>query len=121
MREVFGMNLKMYKRKGEYGRRYIIPVGRLDLFCEDEAGNLYVIELKKDSGYDDAYKQTADYLDWFAQSPKFKDKKVYGIICLNNPTADLISRVKSDARMRLFEYQVSIRKLSRGGVHYYGR
>lgn len=104
---VFGMNLKMYKRKGEYGRQYIIPVGRLDLFCEDESGNLYVIELKKDSGYDDAYKQTSDYLDWFAQSPKFKDRKVYGIICLNNPTADLISKVKSDDRMRLFEYQVS--------------
>lgn len=79
----------------------------MDLFCEDEAGNLYVIELKKDSGYDDAYKQTSDYLDWFAQSHKFKDKKVYGIICLNNPTADLISKVKSDDRMRLFEYQVS--------------
>ena len=55
---VFGMNLKEYKRKGEYGRQYIIPVGRLDLLCEDNQGNLYVVELKKDSGYDDAYEQT---------------------------------------------------------------
>lgn len=46
---VFGMNLKEYKRKGEYGRQYIIPVGRLDLLCEDNQGNLYVVELKKDS------------------------------------------------------------------------
>lgn len=104
---VFGMKLKMYKRPGEYGRQYIIPVGRLDLFCEDDAGNLYVIELKKDSGYDDAYKQTVDYLDWFAGSPKFGGKKTYGIICLNNPTKELVAKVKSDERIRLFEYQVS--------------
>lgn len=104
---VFGLNLKVYKRKGEYGRQYIIPVGRLDLLCEDNAGNLYVIELKKDSGYDDAYKQTVEYLDWFEKSAKFKDKKVYGIICLNNPTEELIDKVHADKRMKLFEYQIS--------------
>ena len=65
---VFGLNLKIYRRKGEYGRQYIIPIGRLDLLCEDDKGNLYIIELKKDSGYDDAYVQTAAYLDWFASS-----------------------------------------------------
>ena len=104
---VFGRKLKVYKRKGEYGRQYIIPVGRLDLLCEDSAGNLYVIELKKDRGYDDAYEQTAQYLDWFDKSKKFKDKKVYGIICLNNPTQELISKVHKDKRMQLFEYQIS--------------
>lgn len=104
---VFGMNLKIYKRKGEYGRQYIIPVGRLDLLCEDNVGNLYVIELKKDSGYDDAYKQTAEYLDWFENSEKFKGNKIYGIICLNSPTQELIDRVHADKRMRLFEYQIS--------------
>lgn len=108
---VFGLNLKVYKCKGEYGRQYIIPVGRLDLLCEDTAGNLYVVELKKDSGYDDAYQQTAQYLDWFEKSKKFKDKKVYGIICLNNPTKELISKVHKDKRMRLFEYQISYTEL----------
>lgn len=104
---VFGLKLKMYKRKGEYGRQYIIPIGRLDLLCEDCEGNLYIIELKKDSGYDDAYKQTADYLDWFEKSEKFKGKKIYGIICLNSPTEELIKKVHSDHRMKLFEYQIS--------------
>ena len=108
---VFGMNLKVYKRKGEYGRQYIIPVGRLDLLCEDTAGNLYVVELKKDSGYDDAYEQTAQYLEWFEKSEKFKGKKVYGIICLNNPTKELILRVHNDKRMRLFEYRISYTEL----------
>lgn len=104
---VFGLKLKMYKRKGEYERQYIIPIGRLDLLCEDCEGNLYIIELKKDSGYDDAYKQTADYLDWFEKSEKFKGKKIYGIICLNSPTEELIKKVHSDHRIKLFEYQIS--------------
>ena len=108
---VFGIKLKVYKRKGEYGRQYIIPIGRLDLLCEDAAGNLYIVELKKDSGYDDAYEQTAQYLDWFEKSEKFKSKKVYGIICLNNPTQELISKVHNDKRMRLFEYRISYTEL----------
>ena len=108
---VFGLNLKVYKCKGEYGRQYNIPVGRLDLLCEDTAGNLYVVELKKDRGYDDAYEQTAQYLEWFEKSEKFKGKKVYGIICLNNPTKEIITRVHNDKRMRLFEYQISYTEL----------
>lgn len=108
---VFGKNLKVYKRKGEYGRQYIIPIGRLDLLCEDNEGELYIIELKKDSGYDDAYEQTARYLEWFNGSRKFKDKKVNGIICLNNPTKDLVDKIHKDNRMRLFEYQISYTEL----------
>lgn len=108
---VFGMSLKIYKRKGEYGRQYVIPVGRLDLLCEDDEGKLYVVELKKDSGYDDAYVQIAQYLDWFERNDRFKDKKVYGIICLNNPTQKLIDRVHADNRMRLFEYRISYEEL----------
>lgn len=104
---VFGLNLKIYRRHGEYGRQYIIPVGRLDLFCEDSEGNLYVIELKKDSGYDDVYQQLADYLTWFEQSDKFKGKKVYGIICLNHSSEELLEKVHADERMKLYEYQIS--------------
>ena len=108
---VFGKKLKIYMRKGEYGRQYIIPIGRLDLLCEDNEGELYIIELKKDSGYDDAYEQTARYLEWFNGSSKFKDKKVNGIICLNNPSTELINKIHKDQRMRVFEYQISYTEL----------
>lgn len=104
--EVFGLKLKMYKRKGVYGRQFIIPIGRLDLLCEDEKGDLYIIELKKDWGYDDAYNQTAMYLDWFEKDAISKGKNVYGIICLNSPTNELIEKVHKDKRMKLFEYQI---------------
>ena len=36
-----------------------------DITVEDAEGNLYIIELKKDSGYDNAYKQTVEYIEWF--------------------------------------------------------
>ena len=101
------MKLKLFRRKGMYGRQFIIPIGRLDLLCEDDDGNLFVIELKKDAGYDDAYQQTANYLDWFEQSEYAKGKKVYGIICLNSPTNALVQKVRNDKRMKLFEYAIS--------------
>ena len=105
--EVFGKKLKIYKRKGQYGRQFIIPIGRIDILCEDDKGDLYIIELKKDSGYDDVYIQISNYLDWFEKNEISKGKKVYGIICLNNPTDKLIEQVHQDSRMKLFEYQVS--------------
>lgn len=105
---VFGMELHIYNHKGDYyGRQYPFPLGRLDLLCEDKQGDLYIIELKKDSGYDDAYKQTSDYLDWFEKADISKGKKVYGIICLNSPSKEMIAKVHSDSRMKMFEYQIS--------------
>lgn len=104
---VFGKQLKIYQRKGEYGRQYIIPIGRLDLLCEDAEGNLYIIELKKDSGYDDAYAQTAAYLDWFEKSAAFANRNIYGIICVNHPSQKLLKKVHADARMQIYEYQIS--------------
>ena len=105
--DIFGVPLKIYRRRGEYGRQYIIPEGRLDLLAEDKEGNLYIIELKKDEGYDDAYNQIVSYLDWFEQNKIEKGENVYGIICLNNPSEDLVQRVRQDKRVSLFEYHIS--------------
>lgn len=38
---------------------------------------------------------------------KHKGQRVFGIICLNDPTKDLIEKVKADDQMRLFEYSIS--------------
>ena len=108
---VFGVHLRIYKRKGEYGQQFIIPIGRLDLLAEDDNGDLYVIELKKDSGYDDAFLQTKQYVDYLEKSELASGKHVKGIICLSNPTSELIEAVKSDDRISLFEYQISYTKI----------
>lgn len=109
--DIFGTPLKVYQRKGVYGRQFIVPVGRVDLLAEDNEGNLYVIELKKDSGYDDAFEQVKRYIKWFEKSKYAKGKKVYGIICLNNPTKKLIDAVKTDDKISLFEYNISFTEI----------
>lgn len=58
-KEIFGLNLKIYRCKGDYyWRQYPYSDGknkrRIDILCEDERGNFYIIELKKDGGYSDA-------------------------------------------------------------------
>lgn len=109
--DIFGVNLKIYRRKGAYGQQFILPVGRLDLLAEDDEGGLYVIELKKDSGYDDAFAQTKQYVDYLEKSDLAAGKPVKGIICLSEPTPELIKAVKGDDRISLFEYQISYTKI----------
>ena len=113
-KEIFGLNLKIY-RGDFYGRQYPFYDGkhhrRLDILCEDENGNFYIIELKKDSGYGDAYQQIKNYVDYFKKHRAKKDKKVFGILCLNSPTEKLLQDVRKDNRIRLFEYKISYDEL----------
>lgn len=104
---VFGMPLKVYQAKGAYGRQYIIPHGRIDILAVDDKGDYYVIELKKDSGYDDAYAQTKAYVDWIQKHLAKSKHKTYGIVCLNSPTKQLIEKVRNDDLIKLFEYNIS--------------
>lgn len=104
---VFGLPLKVYQKRGEYGRQFILRSGRLDILATDDHNNLYVIELKKDSGYDDAYAQTKTYLEWVEADVAAPGQRVYGLICLNSPSAELRRKVRQDPRMRLFEYSIS--------------
>lgn len=104
---VFGLPLKVYQQRGVYGRQFILRTGRLDILATGDDNNLYVIELKKDSGYDDAYAQTKTYVEWVEADIAKPGQHVYGIICLNSPTDELQKKVKQDPQMRLFEYSIS--------------
>ena len=110
-KDIFGMHLKIYEGPKGYGRQFIIPVGRLDLLAVDEDENYYVIELKKDSGYKDAYEQTVSYVKWIQKNMAKKSQKVYGIICLNQPTQELVDKVRNDKSMRLFEYHIHYQEI----------
>lgn len=109
-REVFGKKLRLYRRRGDWcGRQYPINggKGRIDLLCVDETGDFYVIELKKDAGYDDPYIQIRDYVEWVHKHLCPKNRKTYGIICLNSPSQALREAVRRDDRIELYEYSIS--------------
>lgn len=58
------------------------------------------------------FEHIEEYLHFMlCKDKRFKGKKVYGIICLNSPTQQLIDKVHADKRMRLFEYQISYTEL----------
>lgn len=110
---VFGTKLHVYEQEGDfYGRQYPFAGGRIDILAADESNNLYAIELKKDSGYDDAYRQTRSYVDWLRDNKAAPGAKVYGIVCLNNPSADIVKKVRDDTDIRLFEYSISINEIT---------
>ncbi len=105
---VFGVDLRVYEVEGDYyGRQYPIDGGRIDILAIDDNDNLYAIELKKDSGYDDAYKQTRRYVDWLKKHKAKNGTNVFGIICLNNPSDCIKTQIKTDSEIRLFEYGIS--------------
>ena len=109
---IFGVHLRIYNKKGDlYGRQYVIPDGRIDILAVDDDNNFYVIELKKDSGYDDPYDQLVEYMNWIKKNKATGKQKVYGIICLNNPKSDLIEKVKTNSMISLFQYEVRFSKL----------
>lgn len=109
---IFGVHLHIYNKDDDlYGRQYVIQGRRLDILAVDDDNNFYVIELKKDSGYDDPYDQIVDYMDCIKKNKATGKQKVYGIICLNNPKSDLIEKVKSNSMISLFQYEVRFSKL----------
>ena len=110
-RGAFGLPLSIYETKGNYGRQYIIPVGRLDILAVDKDDNYYVIELKKDAGYGDVYQQVIDYMKWCEKNMAKNSQKVYGIICLNSPNKSLIEKVNANPMIRLFEYTVAFNEV----------
>lgn len=103
----FGMRLHVYRKRGVYGRQFVLPSGRMDILAQDDRGDFYVIELKKDAGYDDVYRQTREYMDWAEKHLARDGQRVFGVICLNGPTPKLLRQVRQDPQMRLFEYSIS--------------
>lgn len=112
--QIFGFPLKVYEREDDfYGQQYHIDGGKgiIDLLCEDEKGDLYVVELKKDSAYNDVYSQTRYYLDWVQKNMLPKGKRAYGVILMGSASPKLIEQVRSDPQIRLFEYKLSCAEL----------
>ena len=62
---VAGTRLRLYKdSSGRSGREYPTAVGPIDILAVDDAGNLFVFELKLERGPDRVLGQLARYMGW---------------------------------------------------------
>lgn len=66
-----------------------------------------VYGLDRSDPYNLLYYAIIDLVSGKKENVAVKGQRVFGIICLNDPTKDLIEKVKADDQMRLFEYSIS--------------
>lgn len=109
---VFGLPLKVYETSESYGRQFITPIGRLDILSVDDLDNLYIIELKKDSGYGNSYEQITRYVKWIEENVASEKQKVYGFLCMNSPSEALLKKVKANPKLKIYEYTISFSELA---------
>ncbi len=71
-----------------------VGVGRSDLICEDNEGNLVVVELKRGSSSDEVVGQVLSYVGWLKENVAKEGQEVKGIIC----TGDFDERLRLAAK-----------------------
>ncbi len=110
--DVFQRKLKIYDDEWGYGKQLIMPdVGRLDLLVVDiKTHELIVIELKKDSSYNDVITQIKKYMKWVKDNIAKDNYKVKGLICLHSANTDLIKRAKKE-RIEIQEYSFNFNRI----------
>ena len=103
----FGFNAKLYREDGEdAGRQYDTrEVGRIDLLCEDENSNDFVvIELKRGRTSDQAIGQLARYMGW-VDTKLANGRSVRGIILASEFDAKLRYAARMIPRVQLLRYE----------------
>ncbi len=77
--QVAGTHLRLYKDgSGRTGREYPTAVGPIDILAVDDAGNLFVFELKLERGPDRVLGQLARYMGW-VKANLAQDNEVRGV------------------------------------------
>jgi tetratricopeptide (TPR) repeat protein len=111
--DVFDLSLRIYEDGDNYGRQFAIDSGkgRIDILAQDDSNHFYVIELKKDSGYDDPLSQTLNYMNWISEHLAKDSQNVFGVICLNSPSKELIKEVRKHPEIKLYEYSLSYKEI----------
>ena len=93
---------------GQKGVEYQTGVGRIDVLAVDEAGNLYVFELKLDRSADDTMGQLTRYMGWVAKRLA-NGREVHGIIVAKVIDEKLRYAALVVPNVSLLEYQVEFK------------
>jgi hypothetical protein len=110
--QVFGRKLKIYEDDIRFGRQFRVKNGFIDLLLIDESNNdLYIVELKKDKGYNNPTEQVLEYLSYIRAKVAKKDQKVYGILCLSESDENLKESIKAIHGLELYTYDLTFHKI----------
>jgi hypothetical protein len=83
-------------------------VGRLDLLCEDQKGDLVVVELKRAAAGPSIIDQTQRYMGWAMAHKAKPGQKVRGVIVVGATDTALEYAVKANPMVQVKTFSVSI-------------
>jgi endonuclease len=107
--DVIEDGLRLYEEDGITGLEY--PAGgrrRIDILAVAASGDLVVLELKVEKGYDKVVGQILRYMNWVRKHVAEPGQQVRGMIVCRNMTEDLQLACASIPDVELLEYALSI-------------
>lgn len=112
--KTFNKSLEIFENKYYFGKQLFAgKAGILDLLLVEKRKNiLWVIELKRNHDYNDAFEQTRRYMKWVKKNIANSNQEVRGIICLFQPSELLLSQIKNEPDIELHTYEFSFKKLA---------
>jgi RecB family endonuclease NucS len=91
------------------GVEYSTEVGFIDLLAKNNAGDLYVFELKLERGVDAAMGQLLRYMGWCSRHLAGKGRTVFGIILAAEISEKLRYAATQVPNVTLLEYELQIK------------
>jgi len=101
--------LKPYDPKAGPEEISVGAAGRIDLLCRDKAGNLVVVELKRDTSSDRAIGQLARYMGYVKEQYLEKGKIVRGMIVAHEADEHLRLALQAMPNVELKLYDVTVK------------
>ena len=90
-------------------RQYTVPVGRIDLLCEDRKGRLVVIEIKRhDAKTEELIGQIARYMGYVDKHLAKRGQNVRGIVVVGRPDQRLAYAAQAIPNLEIKKFQVTL-------------
>lgn len=106
---IFGRQFSIYKDNEAFGRQFRILNGVIDLLLvDDNTNDLFVLEIKKDKGYNNnPLEQLKYYQEYIKNKVALNGQKVWGILCLKECDENLKCQVEAEDTIELYSYDFS--------------
>lgn len=109
---VFGRTFTIYEDSLRFGRQFRVKNGFIDLLLVEKTTNdLYVIELKKDKGYNNPLDQIKYYNSYITTKIAKKNQAVRSILCFKDCEENIVEAIKNEKEIELYNYDLIFNKI----------